>query len=56
MNAVVALQKEVNDIKRRMTLMENGHLGTSKDHPGYRILIAKLQATEKAISIVNNLR
>jgi len=56
MKAVVELQKEINDIKRRMTLMENGHLGTSKDHPGYRTLIAKLQATEKAIDIVSNLR
>ena len=51
-SAIGQLEEVIQDLKRRMALIESGHLGTNTDQPNYRVLIAKLQATEKALAIV----
>ena len=50
---IAKLQAEIKDIKHKMKLMEQGHLGTSTDHPGYRTLIVKLQQTQKIIAMIS---
>ena len=53
-SSIEQLEKVIQDLKGRMALIESGHLGTTTDQPNYRVLIAKLQATEKALAIVKN--
>ena len=53
-SAVGQLEQVIQELKWRMERIESGHLGTSTDQPNYRVLIAKLQATEKALAIVKN--
>ena len=53
-SAIGQLEEVIQDLKRRMALIESGQLGTNTDQPNYRVLIAKLQATEKALAIVKH--
>ena len=46
------LEQEITKLKRSIELIESGHLGTSTDQPIFRVLIGKLQATQKALGIV----
>ena len=46
------LEQEIAKLKRSIELIESGHLGTSTDQPIFRVLIGKLQATQKALGIV----
>ena len=50
---VSKLTAEVKDIEAKIALMENGHLGTSTDHPGFRYLIGKRNAMYRAITLVS---
>tara|TARA_R110002020_G_scaffold135273_4_gene302095 strand:- start:191 stop:409 length:219 start_codon:yes stop_codon:yes gene_type:complete len=46
------LEQEIAKLQRSIELIESGHLGTSTDQPIFRVLIGKLQATQKALGIV----
>ena len=50
---VSKLTAEVKDIEAKIALMENGHLGTSPDPPGFRYLIGKRNAMYRAITLVS---
>tara|TARA_R110000824_G_scaffold238121_6_gene426910 strand:+ start:14456 stop:14641 length:186 start_codon:yes stop_codon:yes gene_type:complete len=49
---IAKLMAKADDINSKITLMENGHLGTSTDHPGFRTLIAKRNSIYDAIALV----